>query len=71
MFTSIKNSCSARCAYNNECHEDPVMKRIRDRLAKVTGIPPENSEFVQIVKYEPGQFYRSHHDYVVDQRDRR
>ena len=67
----LKNIASALCADNNGCREDPVMQRIRDRLAKVTDIPPENSAFVRIVKYDPGQFFRSHHDYILDQRDRR
>ena len=36
----------------------------------VTGIPANHSEDFQILKYEPGQFYRQHHDYIGHQRDR-
>ncbi|KAL3780752.1 hypothetical protein ACHAW5_006422 [Stephanodiscus triporus] len=56
---------------SNKCRTDKVAKLIHDRIAKVTGIPPENSEDFQILKYEPGQFYRQHHDYIEFQRDRR
>ena len=41
------------------------------RSMQVTGIPTENSEDLQVLKYEPGQFYRRHHDYIPHQRDRR
>jgi hypothetical protein len=33
-------------------------------------IPPENSEDLQILKYEVGQFYNTHHDYIPHQKDR-
>lgn len=62
---------SAWCSDKNKCRNDTVAKLIHDRIAKVTGIPPQNSEDFQILKYEPGQFYRKHHDYIEFQRDRR
>jgi Rps23 Pro-64 3,4-dihydroxylase Tpa1-like proline 4-hydroxylase len=36
----------------------------------VTGIKANDSEDFQILKYEPGQFYRQHHDYIELQADR-
>ncbi|KAL3827323.1 hypothetical protein ACHAXA_005069 [Cyclostephanos tholiformis] len=74
-FESVQNesrtSTNAWCSEKNKCRNDEVAKMIHNRIAKVTGIPPENSEDFQILKYEPGQFYRQHHDYIAFQRDRR
>jgi prolyl 4-hydroxylase len=36
----------------------------------VLQIPSENFEDFQLLKYEQGQFYVSHHDYIPHQRDR-
>jgi prolyl 4-hydroxylase len=34
------------------------------------GIPANNSEDLQLLRYEKGQFYRTHHDYIPHQVDR-
>ena len=44
------------------CEGDPVVQSIKLRVANVTGVPIANSEHVQVLKYEPGDFYRQHHD---------
>ena len=44
------------------CEGDPVVQSIKRRVANVTGVPVANSEHVQVLKYEPGDFYRQHHD---------
>mmetsp|Transcript_13489 Transcript_13489/g.19441 ORF Transcript_13489/g.19441 Transcript_13489/m.19441 type:complete len:132 (+) Transcript_13489:876-1271(+) len=41
-----------------------------DRMSDVMGIPAVNSEDLQVLKYEKGQFYNSHHDYIGHQKDR-
>ena len=32
------------------------------RINRLTGTPFDNGEDLQVVRYEPGQFYRVHHD---------
>ena len=74
-FDSVKSdtrtSENAWCSDKNNCRTDPVVMSIHDRIARVTGIPAANSEDLQLLKYETGQFYRQHHDYIEFQRDRR
>ena len=41
---------------------DPLMKSIDDRIQNIIGINPENYEDLQVVHYEPGQFYKAHWD---------
>ena len=44
------------------CESDPTIKSIKRRVANATGVPLDNSEHVQVLKYETGDFYRQHHD---------
>jgi len=50
-----RTSENAWCTTRNGCREKIVPKRVLDRLTTVVGIPPENSEDLQILKYEVGQ----------------
>eukprot|EP00581_Thalassiosira_minuscula_P015498 CAMPEP_0183727118 /NCGR_PEP_ID=MMETSP0737-20130205/24907_1 /TAXON_ID=385413 /ORGANISM="Thalassiosira miniscula, Strain CCMP1093" /LENGTH=509 /DNA_ID=CAMNT_0025958669 /DNA_START=53 /DNA_END=1582 /DNA_ORIENTATION=- len=74
-YSSVHNlnrtSENAWCSYRNNCRNDTIVQRIYKRMAMVTGIPANYSESLQLLKYETGQFYRSHHDYTAYQRDRR
>ena len=65
-----RTSENAWCSGFSGCRQRELPKRIHDRIAKVTGIPPENSEDFQILRYEKGQFYRTHHDFIPHQVDR-
>jgi prolyl 4-hydroxylase len=49
---------------HNECYEDEVAQRVIHRISNVTDIPEPNSESLQLLRYEPGQFYNLHHDYI-------
>jgi len=57
-----RTSSNAWC--QNECYQDPKAQSVVHRLSNITGIPEENSEYIQLLKYLPGQFYKSHHDYI-------
>jgi len=74
-YDSIKSvgrtSENAWCSYAKGCRNDTLVAGVHARMAMVTGIPGNHSEDLQMLKYEPGQFYRQHHDYIGHQRDRR
>lgn len=42
--------------------QTPVVEAIELRVAAVAGVPVEQVERLNIVRYSPGQFYGSHHD---------
>eukprot|EP00339_Tiarina_fusa_P009549 CAMPEP_0117006418 /NCGR_PEP_ID=MMETSP0472-20121206/6654_1 /TAXON_ID=693140 ORGANISM="Tiarina fusus, Strain LIS" /NCGR_SAMPLE_ID=MMETSP0472 /ASSEMBLY_ACC=CAM_ASM_000603 /LENGTH=452 /DNA_ID=CAMNT_0004707879 /DNA_START=465 /DNA_END=1823 /DNA_ORIENTATION=- len=65
-----RTSENAWCSSRDGCRDDEVAARIHNRISKVTNIPPENSEDIQLLRYEVGQFYNTHHDYIPHQRDR-
>jgi hypothetical protein len=39
-----------------------------EQIANVTNAPVENQEYLQVLKYEVGQYYVSHNDYIPDHR---
>jgi ShK domain-like len=49
--TSSNSWCAADCSAN------PILKPVHERLEKLTGMPFNNSEDLQLLKYEVGQFY--------------
>ena len=48
------------------CYDDPTVASLRQRIVDVTGISEENYECLQLLKYEVGEFYRPHDDFIDD-----
>ncbi|CAF1803119.1 unnamed protein product, partial [Brassica napus] len=44
----------------------PIIQAIEKRIAVFSQVPAENGELIQVLRYEPNQFYRPHHDYFGD-----
>lgn len=65
-----RTSENAWCTIKGGCREDEIPARIHQRMGDVMGIPPQNSEDLQLLRYELNQFYNTHHDYIEHQRDR-
>lgn len=63
-----RTSTNAWC--QKECSEDPLASGVIERISIVTGIPERNSENLQLLKYEPGQYYQVHNDYIPHQTER-
>jgi prolyl 4-hydroxylase len=53
-----------------ECYEDPMARLVSERIENVTGIPETNSENLQLLRYEEGEFYNTHNDFIPYQIDR-
>ncbi|KAL7548827.1 hypothetical protein ACHAWF_012087 [Thalassiosira exigua] len=51
------------------CNEDPIIGPAIERIAWLTGTSAHNSEDLQLLRYEPGQFYNQHHDYIEFQQE--
>ncbi|KAL3935770.1 MAG: hypothetical protein SGBAC_008783 [Bacillariaceae sp.] len=65
-----RTSENAWCSEHLGCRNETVPTRLHNRMSQVLDIPPENGEDLQILKYEKGQFYRTHHDFIEHQKDR-
>lgn len=49
--------------------EDPVAKKIIERVCSIVKLPYENCEDLQVVKYQPGGYYNQHHDSCSDKNE--
>ena len=60
-LSSIQSN--GRTSYNawcsNDCYSDPVTVKVMDRISNLTGVPVENSEHLQLLRYEKNQFYKT------------
>jgi prolyl 4-hydroxylase len=63
-----RTSTNAWCV--DACPKDPTVEETTARMAEVTGIPVQNYEFLQILKYTKGQFFNLHNDYIDQQKSR-
>jgi len=63
-----RTSTNAWC--QNECYNDTIAQRVIQRVTNITNIPEENSENLQLLKYEVDQYYQTHHDYIGHLKDR-
>jgi len=57
--TSSQAWCTARC------YDDPVVAELRTRIHDLTQIPEANSEYLQLLQYGEGQYYKQHNDFIV------
>lgn len=61
VVSPVRTSQQAWCQVP-PCVGHPLVNRVHERVVNLTGVPKENAEFFQVLKYEPGQFYKVHHD---------
>ena len=66
--SKTRTSNNAWCT--NECYEDSLVQAALHKIEELTGISDRNSEYLQLLKYEKGQFYRAHHDYIEADEER-
>jgi len=60
---SGRTSTNAWCL--DECYKNATSMAVVDRLSDITGINETNSENLQLLRYEEGQHYQVHHDYIA------
>ena len=57
---AARTSSTAWC--KGRCNEEPNMVAVMERIQQATSVPMQNSEYLQVLRYEEGQFYKTHHD---------
>jgi prolyl 4-hydroxylase len=60
ITSTWRTSATAWCS--GTCLEDELIQQLERRVEFVTGISPANSEHLQFLKYQTGEFYKYHHD---------
>ena len=73
LKSDIRTSWTTWCD-TSACLEDPIVKRIYNRVSNVTRVAADNFEYMQLLRYLPCphdghpdcQFYRRHHDTIPE-----
>jgi prolyl 4-hydroxylase len=65
---TFRTSATAWCDGN--CSNDALAVSVHDKIAALTGIHIGNSENLQLLRYEEGQFYKLHNDFIPFHFDR-
>ena len=61
QLNPVRTSYQCWCNFA-KCFTDPKVHAVTRRINNITRTPYDNGEDLQIVRYEPGQFYKRHHD---------
>ena len=61
VITKDRTSNEAFCV--DECYKVPIVQGIMERIVAVVLIPEEHSDYLQLLQYDDGAFYRTHQDY--------
>jgi prolyl 4-hydroxylase len=48
----------------DDCFRNATTQQILSRIESLTGIPDTNAEYLQLLHYEEGQYYRTHSDFI-------
>eukprot|EP01084_Bolivina_argentea_P131923 232804_1 len=67
IVSEVRTSFTDWCV--DDCWEIPIINGIAQKAENITLIPKENSEYFQVLRYEIGQYYRQHHDYIAGHLD--
>mmetsp|Transcript_14678 Transcript_14678/g.31056 ORF Transcript_14678/g.31056 Transcript_14678/m.31056 type:complete len:430 (+) Transcript_14678:18-1307(+) len=62
----IRTSHNAWCQHAG-CYNHPIHERIITRIMGIVGLPHNNAEHMQLLKYGPGEYYKLHHDWIPEQ----
>ena len=68
--TVIEGRTSTNTWCGEECNSDPIISVVLQKIEHLTGIGDNCSEFLQLLRYEPGQYYNTHHDFIEHDLDR-
>jgi len=66
VVSDLRTSTNTWC--DEECLNDT--QDILEKIQLITGIPHDNAEHLQLLRYEPGQQCFVHNDFLVDHKDR-
>lgn len=50
--------------------DNPLVKSMISKITRLYGIPAENAEDLQVVRYLPNQYYNEHHDSCCDDNEK-
>lgn len=64
--TEVSKVRTSTNCFINQHDNDNILEKIGKRISKLNGLPMENQEEMQVVHYEPGEFYEPHFDAFIE-----
>jgi 2OG-Fe(II) oxygenase superfamily len=55
------------CELGTACVVDPVVVKLMENITSTLGMPLSHCDYLQLLKYGPGHYYKEHHDYDAHQ----
>jgi prolyl 4-hydroxylase len=68
VLTEARTSSTA-FVDSHDYPDHPFMAEIEARIAEITNLPVENQETFQVLRYNGGEYYRAHYDYIPEHGD--
>ncbi len=68
MNEDLRHSSTGWC--KNECELFGTTRILIKRVNKLLGTKFQNSEHLQFLKYEKGEYFKTHHDLIPEQNDK-
>ena len=62
QLSPVRTSTQCWCDEKAGCMNNTIVHGLTERILTVTGLPYNNAEYFQVLRYEAGQFYKQHHD---------
>lgn len=63
--SNVRTSSGMFLSYEEKRY--PMIQAIEKRISVYSQVPVENGELMQVLRYEKGEYYKSHHDYFSDE----
>jgi len=64
VLSSGRTSTNSWC--DQYCQDHPLVKNAMKKIEEVTFIPKDNYESFQVLHYDVGQYYKTHHDFGIE-----
>ena len=64
VLSSGRTSTNSWC--DQYCQDHPLVKNAMKKIEEVTFIPKDNYESFQVLHYDFGQYYKTHHDFGIE-----
>ncbi|ETO25077.1 hypothetical protein RFI_12067 [Reticulomyxa filosa] len=64
VINNDNNNKSSQSWCEKDCDKDDATDKILSQMEEIVRIPRENFEQLQVLQYEVGQYYNTHHDFI-------
>jgi prolyl 4-hydroxylase len=64
FINNLQHTAAVVYCQSQNCYYDPIHQRILERMSNITFLPKANHEFFQMIRYNEGQWFKTHNDFA-------